>query len=130
MKRIKRRIVAIALMLAVCTQCAPVYASDQIALISENVNVVNTTLSIEDGVATCTAYVRGRRGTSSISGAMLLKKGSTVICNWKVATLTNVLNKIKTANVSKGTYTYTLNVNVFYGGVPETVNVSKTVTYK
>lgn len=130
MKRIKRRIVAIVLMLAVCTQCAPVYASDQIALISENVNVVNTTLSIEDGVATCTAYVRGRRGTSSISGAMLLKKGSTVICNWKVATLTNVLNRTKTANVSKGTYTYTLNVNVFYGGVPETVNVSKTVTYK
>ena len=130
MKKIKRRIVAIALMLAVCTQCAPVYASDQIALISENVNVVNTTLSIEDGVATCTAYVRGRRGTSSISGAMLLKKGSTVICNWKVATLTNILDKIKTANVSKGTYTYTLNVNVFRGGVPETVNVSKTVTYK
>ena len=130
MKRIKRRIVAIALMLAVFTQCAPVYASDQIALISENVGSVITTFGIEKGVATCTAYVKGRRGTSSISGAMLLKKGSKVICNWKVATLTDTLNKIKTANVSKGTYTYTLNVNVFYGGVPETVNGSKTVTYK
>lgn len=130
MKRIKRRIVAIVLMLAVCTQCAPVYASDQIALMSENVNVVNTTLSIENGVATCTAYVRGMNGTTSISGAMLLKKGSTVICNWKVATLTDTLDKTKTANVSKGTYTYTLHVNVFRGGVPETVNVNKTVTYK
>lgn len=130
MKRIKRRIVAIALMLAVCTQCAPVYASDQIALMSQNVSSVITTFNIENGVATCTAYVRGMSGTTSISGAMLLKKGSTVICNWKVATLTNVLNRTKTANVSKGTYTYTLNVNVFRGGVPETVNVSKTVTYK
>lgn len=130
MKKIKKRIVAIVLMLAVCTQCAPVYASDQIALISENVNTVNTTFNIEKGVATCTAYVMGKSGTTSISGSMLLKKGSTVICNWRVATLTDTLSKIKRANVSKGTYTYTLNVNVFRGGVPETVNVSKTVTYK
>lgn len=124
-----RKIVAIVLMLALCVQCIPVHA-EQASVMSANVNSASVSLSFPNGVATCGAIVIGRLGTTSISGALLLKKGSTIVKNWKVGTLTDVLNVTRTASVSKGTYTLTLNVNAFYNGVPETVNISTTKTYK
>ena len=124
-----RKIVAIVLILAFCVQCAPVQA-EQASVMSANVDSAIVAMSFSNGVATCGAQVIGKLGTTSISGALLLKKGSTIVKNWKVGTLTDILNVTRTASVSKGTYTLTLNVNVFRNGVPETVNVSVTETYK
>lgn len=126
--KVFRRLVAVALMFALCIQCVPVYAEES-SVMSANVNSVTLGMSFSNGVVTCEACVIGRRGVSSISGALLLKKGSTIVQNWKVGTLTDVLLVSRKANVSKGTYTLTLNVNAFLNGVPETINLSKTSTY-
>lgn len=124
-----RKIVAVVLMLALCVQCVPSHA-EQASVFSANVDSAAISMSFSNGIATCGANVIGKLGTTSISGALLLKKGSTIVKNWKVGTLTDILNVTRTASVSKGTYTLTLNVNVFRNGTPETVNVSVTDTYK
>ena len=107
MKRL-RRLVAIVLMFALCVQCIPSHA-EEASVMSANVNSATIGISFSNGNA---------------------KKGSTIVRNWKVGTLTNILNVDRKAAVSKGTYTLTLNVNAFRNGVPETVNVSVTDTYK
>lgn len=127
MKKV-RSIVAIVLLFALCLQCVPSHA-EQASVMSRNVNSATIGLSFSGGYAICEACVIGRRGVTSISGALLLKKGSTVVKNWKVGTLTDILVVDRTAAVSKGTYTLTLNVNAFLDGIPETVNISRTVTY-
>lgn len=128
MKRL-RRLVAIVLMFALCVQCIPSHA-EEASVMSANVNSATIGISFSNGNAICEACVIGRLGVTSISGALLLKKGSTIVRNWKVGTLTNILNVDRKAAVSKGTYTLTLNVNAFRNGLPETVNVSVTDTYK
>lgn len=94
---------------------------DPIIPLWNNVTVAQCTIDFSETGGTISAYIRGKSGTTSISGTVTLYRGNTVVDSWNISGRSIASVSDTFTGISGSTYKLVLDADVTTNGVVENI---------